>query len=155
MDTYSIKSKRKSNILGMNISTANYRLMRSVLFWLLQSHNKNICYRCGKKIRTLCELSIDHKIDWMYSVTPKLLYFSLDNIAFSHTKCNISAGHGGQIKALHYRKSKEEQLETARRYHRTNKYRTWRRAYEKRRYHNDPKYRAYYLNKSKRNASVT
>lgn len=43
-----------------------------------------------KKINTVDELSIEHKEPWENSDNPKELFFNLDNISFSHLKCNIS-----------------------------------------------------------------
>lgn len=37
------------------------------------------------------ELSIEHKTPWLDSEDPKALFFDLNNIAFSHLSCNVSA----------------------------------------------------------------
>lgn len=36
--------------------------------------------------------SIEHKVPWLHSENPLELYFSLDNISFSHYLCNVKAG---------------------------------------------------------------
>lgn len=82
---------KKSEQLGMPIGTANAKLRKSILFNLLKEYNKNICYQCGKVIEFEEDLSIEHKIPWLDSDNPKELFFSLENIAFSHLKCNIKA----------------------------------------------------------------
>ena len=74
----------------MKFGTANHILRKSILFNLVKRLRLDRCYRCGKKILTEKELSIDHKVDWLNSNNPTELFFSLRNIAFSHLTCNIS-----------------------------------------------------------------
>lgn len=76
----------KSKFLGLSYGTAQNRLRNIVLFALLEKHNENVCYRCGKKIETVGELSIEHKNNWIgISID---LFWDLDNVAFSHRICN-------------------------------------------------------------------
>lgn len=104
MDRYNSK---KSEQLGMPLGTASAKLRKSILFHLLKKSGKNICYQCGKEIRSEEELSIEHKIPWLDSSNPKELFFSLDNIAFSHLKCNIGAArHPRTIKESHQKLAK-------------------------------------------------
>ena len=96
-------SKDKSEQLGISYSKASHILRKRIMFNLVKQCDMDICYRCGEKIKNIDELSIEHKIPWMHSNNPSELYFSLDNIAFSHLKCNVSHGntnkeHGKQIK---------------------------------------------------------
>ncbi len=86
-----MKSHFKTEKLGLNFSTAQNRLRKMVLFDLLKQVKKNICFRCNKKIEKIEDLSLEHKISWMNSDTPKKLFFDVNNIAFSHTICNY--GH--------------------------------------------------------------
>ena len=83
--------KKKQEQLGMPLGTASAKLRKNILFNLLKETGKNICYQCGKLIDNEDELSIEHKIPYLDSEDPKKLFFSLDNIAFSHLKCNIGA----------------------------------------------------------------
>ena len=84
------KSKiRKSKQLGMNFCTATNRLKKAILFELIKECNKNYCYHCGEEI-LLEDLSIEHKVPWMYSSDPKKLFWDLENISFSHLSCNCS-----------------------------------------------------------------
>ena len=77
---------RKSAFLGMPHGTAGNRLRKMVLFNLLQRHGEKVCFKCSEKIETAEELSIEHKQPWEgISVE---LFWSLDNIAFSHLRCN-------------------------------------------------------------------
>lgn len=81
----------KSQQLGMPHGTANNILKKNILFSLLVKYNENICYHCSEPICFVEELSIEHKIPYLYSDNPKELFFSLDNIAFSHLRCNVGA----------------------------------------------------------------
>ena len=83
-------NKKKSEQLGMPHGTANARLRKMILFSLIQEINKDICFQCGKKIENIDNLSIEHKIPWLDNDIN--LFWDLDNIAFSHLKCNSSAG---------------------------------------------------------------
>lgn len=86
-----MKNKKKSEQLGMPIGTASNRLRKSVIFNLLKQLNQNFCFQCGAEIEFEKELSIEHKVPYLDSEDPKNLFFDLDNIAFSHLKCNVGA----------------------------------------------------------------
>ena len=53
---------------------------------LVVKSNMNTCYACGEKILTYQELSIEHKKPWENRSVE--LFWDLDNIAFSHLRCN-------------------------------------------------------------------
>ena len=78
--------KKKSDQLGMPFGTASGRLKKMIMLRLLQRLGEDVCYRCGKKIETYQELSVDHKVDWL-DVDPDL-FWDLGNISFSHRECN-------------------------------------------------------------------
>jgi hypothetical protein len=82
---------RKSELLGMPISTAGYRLARLILLDMARKLQLDNCYRCGEKIESVETLSIEHKESWMLSATPYETYFDLSNIIFSHVLCNSRA----------------------------------------------------------------
>ncbi|HEX8708105.1 MAG TPA: HNH endonuclease [Pyrinomonadaceae bacterium] len=84
---------RKSAFLGMPHGTANARLRKKILFHLLQKHDENICFRCSESIETVDELSIEHKQPWE-GVSVEL-FWSPDNIAFSHPRCNVPHHYRG------------------------------------------------------------
>ncbi len=84
-------NKKKSEQLGMPHGTACNKLRKNVLFDLLKYYRINECYRCGKIIGHVDELSMEHKRPWLDSENPKKLFWDLDNIAFSHTTCNYGA----------------------------------------------------------------
>jgi hypothetical protein len=81
-----LRGARKSAFLGMPHGTASNRLRKLVLFHLLQKHGEDVCFKCSKLIATADELSIEHKLPWE-GVSVEL-FWSLDNIAFSHLRCN-------------------------------------------------------------------
>lgn len=88
----STKTKEiKRQQLGMDAGTAQSRLRKMLLFRLAGRLGLTICYRCGRKISSCRDLSIDHKVDWLHSASPKDVFFDLENIAFSHLKCNVAA----------------------------------------------------------------
>lgn len=84
-----IKTK-KTDQLGMNPSTANHRLTKDILFHLMCNSGLNACHHCGKAM-TRDDYSIEHKTPWLDSDDPIGLFFSMDNIGFSHLSCNASA----------------------------------------------------------------
>lgn len=106
--------KEKSSQLGINFSTASNRLRRNVMFHLLCKTGENTCHRCGKKIEIVDDLSIDHKQDWMYAKNAKELFYDIDNIAYSHKRCNTIAGLDKRtpfrgVTRLHNNKKKQYQ----------------------------------------------
>jgi len=86
---------KKSEQLGMPFGTACGRLDKQILFWLVKKTGQDTCYRCGKKIEHWKELSTEHKKNWQ-NVDPTL-FWDLENIAFSHKRCNYSAGRIGRV----------------------------------------------------------
>lgn len=82
-------NKEKSRQLGMPFGTANARLRKAIMFMLAKKAKLDRCFRCGKRIRTVDEFSIDHKQDWMHG--DPALFWETENIAFSHRRCNIQA----------------------------------------------------------------
>lgn len=77
---------KKQTQLGMNPGTASNRLVKDILFKFV-SEAGHTCYRCGKEMSRE-NFSIEHKKPWLDSEDPKAMFFDLDNIAFSHLKCN-------------------------------------------------------------------
>jgi len=58
-----------------------------LLFRQLKKHNENICVRCNKEIEIVEELSVEHIKPWE-GISAEL-FWDLDNVAFSHVKCNV------------------------------------------------------------------
>ena len=86
-------AKRKAQLLGMPFGTANGRLKKMLLFKLAGALGWLGCYRCDQgTIKSIEDFSIEHKEAWLTANDPVKAFFDLDNIAFSHIKCNIKAG---------------------------------------------------------------
>lgn len=84
-------NKAKAELLGMPFGTAGGRLRKLLLFDAIQRLGEDSCFRCGKPIELLAEFSIEHKKSWASSANPVEMFFSLENISFSHLACNIGA----------------------------------------------------------------
>lgn len=79
---------KKNKALGMHHSTAQHRLRGMLFYNALVELGKNMCYRCGEEINSSNELSIEHKTAWLNSEDPVYYFWDLNNIAYSHRKCN-------------------------------------------------------------------
>lgn len=75
----------------MSYGAATSRLRKSLLFSMAQRLGEDVCYRCGLKIENENVFSIEHKESWLYSDNPIKMFFSLENISFSHISCNVRA----------------------------------------------------------------
>ena len=84
-------NERKTMLLGMNSGTAQHRLRKMIMFMLVQETGRDYCYQCKKQIKTIEELSIEHIQSWQLADSPRETFFDLDNIAFSHLICNVTA----------------------------------------------------------------
>ncbi len=76
----------KTEQLGMSFGKANQRLRKMIMFMLAQKCSMDSCFRCGEKIEDIGHLSIEHKLPW--EGRDVSLFWDLDNIAFSHLRCN-------------------------------------------------------------------
>lgn len=84
-------NKRKAELLGMPFGTASNRLRKRILYSFAEELGRLNCYRCGEKIEKIEEFSIEHKESWAFSKDPIESFFNLENISFSHIRCNIGA----------------------------------------------------------------
>lgn len=84
-----MNNSRKDRLLGQPHGTAAARLRKSLLFKYVLMAGEAICFRCGRQIDKLDELSIEHKQSWQRAADPVDAFFDLANIAFSHLACNI------------------------------------------------------------------
>lgn len=82
-------NKRKSEFLKMPFSTASHRLKKQIMLRLLQRLNADICFNCEQQIINPEELSVEHIKPWLNREDGQELFWDLDNIAFSHVKCNL------------------------------------------------------------------
>jgi hypothetical protein len=76
-------------ILGKGASS--HKLDRMIIMKLIQLTGQDNCFQCGQQIEDVITLSIEHKEPWQGADDPKATFFDLENIAFSHLRCNISA----------------------------------------------------------------
>lgn len=81
-------NEKKNRLLGMPHGTACAKLRKAILFHLLQKFNMNTCFQCGQTISEINTLSIEHKQPWQQATNSRQSFFDLDNIAFSHLRCN-------------------------------------------------------------------
>ncbi len=88
-------SDNQSKFLGMALGTATGKLRKIIMFDLIKQASKNFCFRCGKQIEYIEDLSIDHKEFWLG--IDKALFWDLDNIEFSHLKCNTLNGRQKEL----------------------------------------------------------
>lgn len=84
-------TQKKYTQLKMPQGTAANRLRKTLMFHLIQKLGENYCFQCGAEILHADDMTIEHKIPWLDSEDPVDLFFNLNNIAFSHFKCNIGA----------------------------------------------------------------
>jgi 5-methylcytosine-specific restriction endonuclease McrA len=80
------RSQKLAQELGMPFGTACNRFRKNILFHLLKKINENICFKCGNIIENVSDLSIEHKQPW--ESRDVALFWDIENIAFSHMKCN-------------------------------------------------------------------
>jgi HNH endonuclease len=86
--------RNKAVQLGMSIGTASGRLKKLLMFNMAQRLGEDLCFRCGVKIKTVDEFTVDHKQDWLNNDAG--LFWDITNIAFSHKGCNVpNTRHGG------------------------------------------------------------
>lgn len=84
-------NKERAVQLGMSVGAARNKLHKSILFDLVCKLEQNICFQCGDFINNIDDFSIEHMEPWLHKENSKDLYFDLNNIAFSHLKCNIKS----------------------------------------------------------------
>ena len=86
----------------MPYGTAGNRLRKLIMFHLLEKHGENLCFKCGRRIETVEELSIEHKRSWQLGGSH--LFWDMSNIAFSHLSCNRQsvsrAGSGAKMRKV-------------------------------------------------------
>ena len=80
---------KKRQQLGLPIGTATHRLRKEIFFRLVRQTGNDNCFRCGLPIETAQDLVMDHKVPWLDNSAER--FWDLENIAFSHTRCNLRA----------------------------------------------------------------
>jgi hypothetical protein len=97
--------QRKAEQLGMAHGTAMGRLRVALMLDLLKQLRRDGCFRCGGRLDSPDQLSIEHRVAWL-DRDPQL-FWDLSNIAFSHRRCNSRAASRvaqGRSNAGRYRK---------------------------------------------------
>src|SRR5215216_5406657 len=86
-------NKVKAEKLGIPYGTAMNRLRKQLMFKYVKLAGDDICYACGERIETVDDLSVEHKEPWVNYEVER--FWDLDNIAFSHLRCNIPHVYNG------------------------------------------------------------
>lgn len=92
LKSYQPRTKKIEEMLGEKLSTAKSRLNKLLMYELAKKCNMGTCFRCGGPIENIEEFTIDHKESWLLSDEPAKLFYSIENLAFSHARCNYEAG---------------------------------------------------------------
>ncbi len=101
--------------LGMNPSTASGRLIKDLLFGFVKEAGY-VCLHCGGEL-TRDTFSVEHIKPWMHSDDPKKMYFDLENISFSHLKCNMEKSRRSKIYSTDEDRKKAVSEQTSKRYY--------------------------------------
>jgi len=86
-------TERKTQLLGESFSKAAHKLRKNLLFQLAKQLNLLTCHQCGQPIETVDEMSIEHIEAWMSAPNPRESFYDLNNVAFSHLRCNSGAAN--------------------------------------------------------------
>jgi hypothetical protein len=89
-----MSNESKTRTLGIPFGTACGRLRKNILFHLLTRLNENVCFKCRQPIEMVEDLSIEHKLPWESRSAE--LFWDLNNIAFSHLRCNVRHDSGAE-----------------------------------------------------------
>jgi hypothetical protein len=85
------KNAEKSRQLGMSVGTASNRLRKMLLYMLAVKAGMATCIRCGKLIASVNDFTIDHVKPWLHEPNAIELFFDLNNVGFSHMRCNLKS----------------------------------------------------------------
>jgi hypothetical protein len=91
-----LHNEKRAVQLGMSFGKARNILINMIFLNLAKKCGESACFKCGKEISFANEISIEHKKRWL-DVSPDL-FWDLENIAFSHRKCNTPDRTGGTRK---------------------------------------------------------
>jgi 5-methylcytosine-specific restriction endonuclease McrA len=83
-------SKRYSAMLGMDVSNALRKLARKMLFVFAEELGRTTCCRCGKRIETFQEMSLDHLENWIGHADAPKVFWDLANVRLAHVRCNVA-----------------------------------------------------------------
>ncbi len=97
-------NEERTKQLGMPYGTAYNKLRKAIMFDLVKKCGLDTCCKCGKKIEKIDELSIEHLTPWMHADNAVELFFDMDNISFSHLKCNVADSRSPLKNESYFRK---------------------------------------------------
>ena len=83
--------KMVKDFLGMYKGTAMHRLKKIIMLELAKKAGMDRCFRCKALINDVAEFSVEHIEPWLWNDVK--LFWDINNIAFSHLSCNVSAAH--------------------------------------------------------------
>jgi len=72
--------------LGMSYGTALHQLRKAILFRLAVAAKMDLCFRCGSRIESVQQFTVEHKRPWEDKSAD--LFWDQENVAFSHARCN-------------------------------------------------------------------
>lgn len=90
---YMMTNERRAQQLGMPYGTACARLRKALLFQMAQQLDKDVCVRCQESIDSIDDFTIEHIEPWYER--DEALFWDLENIGFSHAKCNLPHRRSG------------------------------------------------------------
>lgn len=85
-----VRLSTKKDQLGMDPGTASGRLVKDLLWKYLVIARGDLCSKCRLPM-SRSDFSVEHIEPWMHSEDPSGLFFDLDNIDFSHHRCNVGS----------------------------------------------------------------
>lgn len=93
------RHERIAEQLGMSHGAANNKLRKAILYSYVKRLREHFCYKCGAEIESSDDFSVEHKQPW--EGRDSALFWELDNIAFSHLRCNRPhVNRGGENKKV-------------------------------------------------------
>lgn len=106
------QEEKKKNQLGESSSSAAAKLKKILLFSMVKELNRSNCFHCSFPITKVEDFTVEHKIPWLDSKNPVELFFDLDNIAFSHFKCNSGAARKPHKKYFSVKEKRDAKLKS-------------------------------------------
>lgn len=85
------KAVNKTKLLGHEPSKLRITIRNHLVYHLWLKLHPNECHQCSEPMDTIHNMSIEHKVPWLYSEDPVRLHFCQNNISMSHRKCNYGA----------------------------------------------------------------
>lgn len=81
--------KKDYDILGSHLPSVTHKLKRQMILLMAQICGYDTCHKCKRKITTIKEMSIEHRVPW----TNQEEFLDIENLALSHLGCNSSTAN--------------------------------------------------------------